>query len=79
MGENAKQKAEEMMVAMTRESWNDSVGRLEALITACANLGAELAMATNAMPARRTDAVWVAFRQVEALLTPAEAGEEGEK
>jgi hypothetical protein len=41
--------------------------RAAALMRACADLGAELAMAANALPSRRVEGVWAAFRQIEKL------------
>lgn len=43
----------------------DRLGRLEDAQTALTNLGAELAMAANALPERRVAGVWAAFRELE--------------
>lgn len=65
---NARQQAEELCVAMARESWDDTVSRIQTIMEACANLGAELAMAKKAMPVRRADGVWDAFLELESLI-----------
>jgi len=57
--------AQDAAMNVVRPLVEQAEARAKAAKDACANLGAELAMATNALPARRVGALVDAFRKLE--------------